>query len=149
MRGRLMSIALMIVLAASVGSAETRAPESPSPAPAAAPKRLRLEGKRFVGQLGLEDATEGQPDELIFEHGTFASTVSEPHGFVPAPYQSSQEGDAVHFSATATSATEGTMTWDGLWKGEELEGTVLWERPNQDPESYWFKTKLKPVILTD
>jgi len=98
-----------------------------------------LDGFTFVGRTGEKGSEEGYEDTFIFVSGTFRSTACDEYGFNATPYTTTpEEGDVVVFDAVAFSEAEGAMTWHGRVDGEDLEGTVVWEKPGQEPIEYWF-----------
>ncbi len=113
-------------------------------APAAAATAGALDGQTFQGQVGEKDETDGDADTFVFADGTFRSAACDAYGFTATPYTASAEGEATRFEAVATSEKEGTMTWKGTVAGDAIEGTAVWEKPDQAPMEYWFEGTLAP-----
>jgi hypothetical protein len=94
-----------------------------------------LDGRAYAVQI--EDPTLGaMPDHLVFADGQFESMGCRPFGFGPASYTAEAGSNAV--TATATSATEGTMAWTAQVEGDAITGSVTWSKPGQDPVTYAF-----------
>ena len=103
-----------------------------------------LDGKVFIGELGGKGKTRGDRDLFLFDTGKFRSIVCDPYGFKAAPYTAEASSDGVSFSAQAFSPTDGIMTWEGIVRGDSLEGTAWWHRQaERAPEEFWFKGSLK------
>jgi hypothetical protein len=91
-----------------------------------------LDGKTFVSE----------DDELVFDDGTFRSVECDEWGFTAAPYTTTADGDAIKFTAVATSPNDGTMEWSGTVRGDEIEAHYHWEKKG------WFRTKTKDKDLS-
>jgi hypothetical protein len=103
-----------------------------------------LDGKEFVGEMGEQGKTEGGKEVISFMHGNFHSTACDAHGFTAAPYTATKEGNAIHWSATCMSPTEGKLEWSGTVTGNKLEATAMMEQEGKDPVSMWANcTKAK------
>ena len=100
-----------------------------------------LDGKQFSIQLA-DASGESHPDVLVFVDGTFESTDCTQYGFTAATYATSSEGDAVSFTAIATSPAEGSMTWTGQITGQAVEGHVTWSKEGQASVEYSFSGSL-------
>lgn len=103
----------------------------------------RLEGKVFSGELVPAGKKTGDKDELIFKSGKFRSTACDAHGFGEASYAASLKDGKIAFQAEALSAQDGMMKWEGVVKGDSLEGTAVWIKEGQAPVTHHFVGKLK------
>ena len=102
-----------------------------------------LDGKTFTGQMGEVGKPSGQPDDFVFHNGKFTSSLCAQFGYKGAPYLSKAEGDKVKFQLQCKSDKNGgTMTWDGVVKGDQIEGTSVTSENGQASMS-WFKGTLK------
>lgn len=117
--------------------------------PWAAASAEMLDGKVFVGEVGLKGKKAGEKDEIIFRDGKFHSAGCDPYGFGDGTYTATPHGDAVVFHTATESPTDGKIEWKGIVKGSILEGTFIWHRPHKwyhisnTPKEYWIKAELK------
>ena len=112
-------------------------------APAFAEKGA-LDGKTFAGQVGEQGKESGTKDNFIFKEGKFRSTACDPYGFSEAAYTATGEGETIAFHAVTTSSTDGTMEWNGVAKGNKVEGTSTWRKPSAEHSiEHWFKGELQ------
>jgi len=106
--------------------------------------KVWFDGKNFVGEIGKKGEAKADKDEFIFKNGKFRSTACDPYGFRPGAYRAvGGTNEPTKFEAICTSPTDGKMTWRGMVKGDQIEGTALWEKPGQAPVENWFKGTLK------
>ncbi|MGH9464095.1 MAG: hypothetical protein ACRD0X_00510 [Thermoanaerobaculia bacterium] len=121
------------LLAALVADAPVMAQDAPSGA---------LDGKTFT--VSVHDPGKAEPDQdtLTFADGTFHSSGCDAYGFTAAAYSTTDSEGNVQFSSSATSETEGAITWSGTIAGDAISGTFVWEKEGQDPISYAFEGKL-------
>ena len=80
-----------------------------------------LDGKTFV-------TLEEEPDELVFEDGTFFSTTCAQWGFEASPVIASVDGDVIRFETESTSPKHGKMVWQGTVKGETMNVSQEWTK---------------------
>lgn len=106
-----------------------------------APAKATLDGKTFTGEM-KDPSGKADKDDFVFANGTFTSTGCTPYGFKAEKYEAKGEGDAIAFTAKATSPKEGTMDWSGKAKGDTIEGKALWTKDGKTSE-YTFKGTLK------
>ena len=74
---------------------------------------------------------EGKKDDvntLIFKEGSFDSTACRRYGFVLAPYTTKKAGNAIGFTAVATSKKHGQNQWAGSVAGDKITGTMVWTK---------------------
>ena len=109
-------LTLLLPISALVGAQEA-AKSEPEPMDAS---RV-LDGKTFV-TLG-ED-----PDELIFEDGTFFSASCAQWGFEPSPLIATIDGDVIRFQTESLSPKHGKMVWQGTVEGETLNVSQEWTK---------------------
>jgi len=78
---------------------------------------------------------------LSFEQGRLSAILPLAAGFAPGNYQSQSvemPGGTI-WSAALSEASHGVMSWQGLIRGDEIQGiAVLW-RPDGKPERFLFK----------
>ena len=112
--------------------------------PAMAADMKALDGKTYTIETTQVGAAKTETDDLVFAAGTFRSTGCDEYGFAPAAYDTTGgEDGAMAFSVTTKSDKEGTMTWNGNVKGDEIEGTAVWQKAGQDDIAYSYKGSLK------
>lgn len=104
-----------------------------------------LDGKTFTGQMGEKGKEEGMKDDFVFKEGKFRSTACDLYGFSDAVYTTTGDGNTVAFHAVTTSATDGaTMEWNGVARGNKIEGTAAWRKPGAaEAAERWFKGELQ------
>ncbi len=88
----------------------------------------RVENKHFIGQMQVVGTTDASEDVFIFQDGKFVSQSCLDWGFTPAPYWVRPEADGLHFLAELTSPDHGKMRFQGVYKGETINGTVQWRK---------------------
>jgi hypothetical protein len=129
------------LFAALVASAQEK------PLKVTAPKKVKkelLDGKKYVGQFIAKGKTSGSPDTLVFSKGKFRSRFCRTYGFRRAAYTATQNKDQIAFSADTKSKKEGKMVWKGSVRGDVLEASAVWTKPNSKaPVEYTFKGTLK------
>jgi hypothetical protein len=115
------------------------------PALAAGP----LDGRHFAGDTGpVGRAADEHGAVLSFADGRLAksspaSCASD--SFLPGEYTAVPEGDGIRFRATTTSDEYGRIDWEGVVRGDTLEGRYVWHRkpsffvPDPKPYAKWFK----------
>ncbi|HXZ37335.1 MAG TPA: hypothetical protein VEL68_15035 [Thermodesulfobacteriota bacterium] len=102
-----------------------------------------LDGKVFAGELGKKGEKTGDKDDLIFKDGKFVSTACEKYGFGAAPYLVATGEGNTTFEASADGGKDGTMKWKGAIKGDSLTATVVWSKPGQPEQEFWYRGKMK------
>lgn len=112
-------------------------------APTAAEKGAILDGKTFVGETGEKGKTTGDKEEIRFANGRFRSVSCDAYGFGDAPYAATGEGSAINWTAETTSEKEGKMRWQGIVRGGNLTGSLVWAKAGQAPIEYWVRATLK------
>ena len=101
-----------------------------------------LDGKTFTGTMGKKGETQGKADDFVFQDGAFESTLCTTFGYGTGAYTAEPAGDAVEFTAETTNQDGGTMQWQGLVKGDAIEGTAVSMENGHVSES-WFRGTLK------
>ena len=99
-----------------------------------------LDGLTYRGDIGPKGEAANGKDDVIFANGALHSTACDKYGFGPGTYIAVRNGDAVTFTATTKSKTEGTITWQGTIRNGVLEGTFAC-RKLQTTTDYWIKAK--------
>jgi hypothetical protein len=107
-----------------------------------------LDGSSFVGKNGEvgQKLAEYEDEEIIFQKGLFTSVSCEPYNFSSSPYNTKVVDEKIHFNAVTESATHGTISWQGVIDGDQVEVSFVWtkERWYWDiRREYWFKGNLK------
>lgn len=91
--------------------------------------RHGLEGMEFSGSLAFGDETEpSDEDVLTFTDGKFSSQACLEYGFAPAPYWVRRDADGIHFRVELLSPEHGTLHFEGVYDGEEMQVTALWTK---------------------
>ena len=101
------------------------------------PPSGKLDGKIYIVQL-LEPGKSPISDSLIFRWGTFRSTAYMAYGFGKGNYKTLWFDNSTTFSSKTASDSEGTMLWKGSVQNNQIQGTVVWAKKNQE----------KPLELT-
>jgi hypothetical protein len=124
-------------------------PATASDAPEVAEPAGLLDGREFVGVMGREGSTRGEPDAFLFEAGHFRSIGGDRHEFQKGQYEAQLQGSTLIFTAQTRSPTHGVIAWQGTFENTVLSGTAVWDRPGRPLETYWFTGTLKDVIVSD
>lgn len=133
-------LTLVVTIGLTGLEARAIAEEASSMAPTGA-----LDGKVFVGTMGKEGEAAGDTAEFIFEDGTFRSTAGDAYGFGAAPYIFVVGAEGVTFDVKTESRTDGTIVWEGMVRGDTIEGIAVWQKADgQAPDALWFEGSLKP-----
>lgn len=85
-------------------------------------------------------------DRLVFAGGQLESTACTSFGFQKARYAAKESGGKTTFTATLTSAKEGTMLFAGTVKGDVVEGTATWTKGSAKPTVYAIGGKKLPSL---
>lgn len=96
--------------------------------PALPELRQGLQGMRFAARLRLEDDPDPQKEILSFADGRFTSRLCRRYGFPPAPYWVRRDADGLHFLAELRNPENGTIRFEGVFDGEEMQATALWTK---------------------
>lgn len=115
---------------------------------AAAPAAVRadtglLDGRAFEVEMQKKGSEDVIPNTLTFRSGTFLSAVCVQHDFPQSTYEATRTGDAVTFEVAAQSYTKGHMDWEGTVRGDRLEATAVWYRPDQEPVEFRIRGAAK------
>ena len=97
-----------------------------------------LDGKKFSIEL-RKDGTPDATMTLVFDKGMMDALQYHAHGFSAATYQAKTAGGLQTFRVVCKSDKEGTMTWGGTIKDDQIEGTIVWTKEGQDAVRYTFK----------
>jgi len=129
----------VLCLALGAGAAVSADAQSPPPAASAG----ALDGLTFTGPVGaIGKSKPYNTDSIVFEDGHFVSTDCVQYGFTRAPYAAKRVGDEIHFQAVTRSPTHGTMTWEGVIRGDRAQAEYRWVRERwfwTQRGEYWFK----------
>ena len=99
-----------------------------------------LDGKQYKIEL-MKDGTLDSKETLVFDQGTMDPLNCHQWGFTTSKYEAKNSGALSTFHVTCKSDKEGTMTWQGKVTGQEIEGTVVWDKTGQNAIRYTFKGK--------
>src|SRR5690348_1081629 len=69
-------------------------------------------------------------DRLVFADGQVTATEGLKRGFRSADYETHDSSGGVGFGATLQSEKEGTSIWSGTLQGKEVQGTLIWRKPD-------------------
>jgi hypothetical protein len=97
-----------------------------------------LDGKKFNIELkkdGVSDATM----TLVFDKSMMDAPQYHSQGFSAATYQAKNASGLQSFRVVCKSDKEGTMTWQGTIKDDQIDGTVVWTKEGGDVVRYTFK----------
>lgn len=118
-------------------------------APVALSQTAPLDGRVFVGEAGYKGKPAHEKEVITFAGGKFHSSACDPYGYDKGDYKATKVGDAIEFEATTQSEKYGRNTWKGTIRGNELEGTMVFQpkpgffNKNPAPEEHWFKGTAK------
>ena len=109
-----------------------------------------------VGMLGVQPAMAGKGrldgrvyeaatlgEELTFENGRFYTTKSASAGYRPGAYQAAPWAGGIGFRAKLRNSAGRTMVWQGLIKGDLLDGEILMNAERGQRTKTPFIAKLK------
>ena len=131
----------VVLLGLIVGCGE-KPPEKPaSNRTAVAPVSHDLDGRTFAVQL-VKEGKPDDPDNLIFDKGTFDSTACRKYGYVKTAYTIKKEGETTTFKASSTSEEYGVNYWTGTIKGDAITGKMVWDN-GKKKVNYTYTGKLK------
>ena len=109
---------------------------------ASAEGRLRmLDGNTYVGTMSRPGASDGSPDEFVFEKGLFHTKGHERFG--AGAYKVVLRGNAMTFMGETKPGKEGRIKWFGGIIGDRLEATAIWYNAAGQPLVYVLKGALK------
>lgn len=121
----MMMVAAAIVLSAMIAE------------PAWAARKGRLDGQVYE--------VESLKDQLTFTEGKFYTRKSADAGYEPANYQAAPWAGGVGFRARLRNSAGRRMQWQGLIKGDTLDGEILADVEQGGPRTKTpFIAKLKP-----
>ena len=101
-----------------------------------------LDGKTFTVDSGNKNETSSRTDDFIFQDGQFSSMLCNRFGYGAGDYETAKENDTIYFEAKTASTHGGTMHWQGIVKGPDIEGISVTNENGTISES-WFKGSLK------
>lgn len=77
-------------------------------------------------------------DATLFRAQQLSAAAIAMYGFDTVPYNLTGDTSSV-FTATMTSATQGTLQWVGRRSGGEVVGLLVWTKPDGAVHKYTFK----------
>jgi hypothetical protein len=83
-----------------------------------------LDGRTYEVQMIGADGKPQEKDDLTFAAGSFDSSSCRPFGFIKTAYTTAKDGDAIRFQAVAASAEYPMNHWEGIVRGDTIEGTL-------------------------
>ncbi len=79
-------------------------------------------------------------DTLIFKDGCLTSSRWADEGFAPAGYDATREEDkSASWGASLHRDGKGTVRWQGVARGDRIEGTMQWTAADGRVRRYKFK----------
>jgi hypothetical protein len=105
-----------------------------------------LDGKVFAVHFGLQGEAASSADEYIFKDGTFRAVGCDQWGFGEGVVRTSVDEDAIRFQTETTSLEHGNIAWQGVIRGDTIEGTYTWTKKGffgTKQQDKWFKGTLK------
>jgi hypothetical protein len=121
-----------------------------APAPnlqaAAAPVSTLLDGKVFVGEIGVTGKPAHVADVWSFNDGIFWSRECVKCGYPPGGYTLRREGDEVHFETEGICEDNSArIVWRGTYVDGRIEGTMHWTKERwyrTIEKTFWFRATL-------
>ena len=105
----------------------------------AAAQAADLDGTRWkAGERKLL----GGEDVLTFEGGRFSSAEWVPSGFNAGPYDARRDCNAVAWSALQQNAQGETLKWEGVRKGDRMEGSTRYFRADGETSAVDWEAEL-------
>lgn len=81
---------------------------------------------------------------LVFRRGRLGVDGPLSEGFAASPYRAQPAfGDDAVWSAALSDPEKGVQSWQGLVRGERIEGVVAWWGKDGKPRRYTFKGSRK------
>ena len=125
---RVLLVCLIIIATDCFAADET------SPAPDSAEPVTDFEGLSFIGPYGIEGEDDPGEDTFTFEDGLFTSKTCLQWGFAATPYWTKRTSDGLHFLVKLESPEHGTMYYEGVFDGREMNARALWKKER------WYRT---------
>ena len=98
--------------------------------------QLSLSPDRIAQEKGIKEF----PETLSFSSGKIATGTGEKQGFLAATYNKSRSGDSGwSFTADQTSTSDGSYSWSGTVRGNEIRGILVWTKPDRSVLTYTFR----------
>jgi hypothetical protein len=146
MRRGMVMTALFLAIA---GGAVPTGPEAAARQEKAPPQKAPaapLEGTRWSVMMTPDAAAKEKGEAsfeevLIFEGGKVTMTTCQTYGFAPSPYTATTSGDIVSFMTRQSGSEAGKSTWTGDFKGNTVNGTMVWTKPDETIVSYAYAGK--------
>jgi hypothetical protein len=101
-----------------------------------------LDGRTYLGTLGVKGLQTGGEEKISFKNGALYSSACTNIGFKRIAYKTRKKGDVITFTAKGVSKTEGKFKWQGTIQGDDLNASTLWKKPGEPPSESWVKAKL-------
>ena len=128
---KLLTILFLLVVSATAYSQSEDNPE------------LTLDGKSFrIHTWDLNKSDLRMPDDLIFENGLVDAPVCHEYGFYASPYKVFEAEGEIRFTFTNKSDYEGEIVFNGIVKGDKIEGMYTWTKPGDKELIYMFEGTL-------
>jgi len=105
-----------------------------------------LDGMSFTCDIGKMGEKSSNTDIITFKDGKFSSSGCQKYGFGSGAYQTTTDGEKIHFVADTFSEKTGRITWVGTVTGDQLNATYLWYKKGKysEPKQIkWFKGGMK------
>ncbi len=83
-----------------------------------------LDGKTFKGEVKI-GSEKSDPDNFVFDKGTFRSTACDEYGFTASPYNTTAVNGKTAFQVTTKNKDGWTIAWNGTLSNNTIEGTAI------------------------
>ena len=103
----------------------------------------RLDGRSYKITL-VSPTGEQMADDIFFRNGRFESSVCTSAGFTVVPYHVNTVENGFTFSVNCDSPTMGHNEWQGMVRGDQIDGTVVRTPKTGAPIASTFSGKLVP-----
>ncbi len=98
--------------------------------------QLKVTPDRIAQEKGIKEFS----DTLSFSSGKIVTAAGQQQGFPQAGYTTSRSGDSGwSFTAKQDNAHEGTFSWSGTVRGNEMRGLLIWTKPDRSVLTYTFR----------
>ncbi|MCO6431409.1 MAG: hypothetical protein J5J00_11155 [Deltaproteobacteria bacterium] len=99
-----------------------------------------LDGKSYVVEVTKEGEELFTNENIEFADGKMETTFKEDEGYNKADYETSKEGETIHFKATSTNKEGDSLTWNGSESDGVLQGTIALKSAKNSAASWSFKS---------
>jgi len=100
-----------------------------------------LDGKTYVGDLGLMGAAPSMRETITFKDGYFHSSACDQYHFKDGAYLAVESAGATNFMVITHNREHSTIVWKGTVKGDTLEGTMTLYEKDKPPLERWVRAQ--------